>query len=244
VNISGFLAIVVISVLLGTAGQQVYGQYGGGPPQSNANNYNVSINSDKESYAIGETIILSGTVSKYEENRSLQIAIFDSTNKLLLTTEITVTANGIFSYEISNNEKFSKAGEYTLRAQYGKTHVNVEKILFTLVDVDKSAEPSTKPANAVESIHSPSKIPDWIKNNAGWWADGSIDDNSFVQGIQFLIKEGLMSIPPTQDTSSVSNDIPAWVKNNAGWWADGSIDDNSFVQGIQFLISNGMIKVN
>jgi len=37
-------------------------------------------------------------------------------------------------------------------------------------------------------------IPDWIKNNAGWWADGSIDDNSFVQGIQWLIKEGIMTI--------------------------------------------------
>ena len=38
------------------------------------------------------------------------------------------------------------------------------------------------------------QIPSWIKNNAGWWADGSIDDNSFVQGIQFLIKEGIMKI--------------------------------------------------
>jgi hypothetical protein len=40
----------------------------------------------------------------------------------------------------------------------------------------------------------PQGIPSWIKNNAGWWADGSIDDDSFVQGIQFLIKEGIMSI--------------------------------------------------
>ena len=38
------------------------------------------------------------------------------------------------------------------------------------------------------------KIPGWIKNNAGWWAEGTIDDNSFVQGIQYLIKEGIMTI--------------------------------------------------
>jgi len=37
-------------------------------------------------------------------------------------------------------------------------------------------------------------IPSWIKNNAGWWSDGSIDDNSFVQGIQYLIKEGIMKV--------------------------------------------------
>ena len=87
-------------------------------------------------------------------------------------------------------------------------------------------------------------IPSWIKNNAGWWADGSIDDNSFVQGIQFLIKEGIMKIPPTsQGSGGGSNQIPDWIKNNAGWWADGSIDDNSFVQGIQFLIKEGIMKI-
>ena len=38
------------------------------------------------------------------------------------------------------------------------------------------------------------QIPSWIKNNAGWWSDGKIDDKSFVQGIQYLIKEGIMKI--------------------------------------------------
>ena len=38
------------------------------------------------------------------------------------------------------------------------------------------------------------EIPDWIKNNAGWWADGLITDNDFVQGIQFLIESGIMRI--------------------------------------------------
>ena len=40
----------------------------------------------------------------------------------------------------------------------------------------------------------PVTIPEWVKNNAGWWADGAIGDSDFVQGIQFLIKEGIMSI--------------------------------------------------
>ena len=50
------------------------------------------------------------------------------------------------------------------------------------------------PATEQGSVSQDNKIPDWIKSNAGWWADGLIDDNSFVQGIQFLIKEGLMKI--------------------------------------------------
>ena len=87
-------------------------------------------------------------------------------------------------------------------------------------------------------------IPGWIKNNAEWWAAGQIDDNSFVQGIQFLIKEDVLKIPPTtQGSDSGSNDIPEWIKNNAGWWAEGAIDDNSFIQGIQFLIKEGIMRI-
>jgi SPX domain protein involved in polyphosphate accumulation len=53
-------------------------------------------------------------------------------------------------------------------------------------------------------------VPNWIKNNAGWWATDQIDDSSFLQGIQFLIKEGIMVIPYTETTeSSRSQEIPA-----------------------------------
>ena len=38
------------------------------------------------------------------------------------------------------------------------------------------------------------EIPSWIKQNAGWWAKNSIDDDSFVQGIQFLVKNGIIRV--------------------------------------------------
>jgi uncharacterized protein YjbI with pentapeptide repeats len=88
-------------------------------------------------------------------------------------------------------------------------------------------------------------VPDWVKNNAGWWATDQIDDSSFLQGIQYLIKEGIMVIPPTETSESTgSQGVPSWIKNNAGWWADGQIDDSSFVLGMQWLISNGIIKIS
>ncbi len=88
-------------------------------------------------------------------------------------------------------------------------------------------------------------IPEWIKNNAGWWATGQIDDGSFVQGIQWMIKEDIMKIPKTQQgTGSGASEIPEWIKNNAGWWATGQIDDGSFVQGIQWMIKEGIIKLS
>ena len=37
-------------------------------------------------------------------------------------------------------------------------------------------------------------IPNWIKNNAGWWADGIIDDSTFVSGIEYLVKSGIIVV--------------------------------------------------
>jgi peptidoglycan/xylan/chitin deacetylase (PgdA/CDA1 family) len=83
-------------------------------------------------------------------------------------------------------------------------------------------------------------IPDWIRNNAGWWAEGQIEDETFVQGLQYLIKEKIMKIPSTiQGTGS--NSIPDWIRNNAGWWAEGQISDTDFVAGIQYLVTKGII---
>ena len=88
-------------------------------------------------------------------------------------------------------------------------------------------------------------IPDWIKNNAGWWADGQIDDSSFVSGIQWLISNNVMTIPSTEQTGeNQSNAIPDWIKNNAGWWATGQIPDSAFVSGLQWLITNGIMTIS
>jgi len=113
-------------------------------------------------------------------------------------------------------------------------------VLFFLLLVQVGTFGISSIANAQSEIG----IPGWIKTNAGWWANGDIDDTSFVQGIQYLIKEDIMQIPPTaQGSSGSTNEIPGWIKTNAGWWANGDIDDTSFVQGIQFLIKDGIMRV-
>jgi len=88
------------------------------------------------------------------------------------------------------------------------------------------------------------QVPDWIKNNAGWWSENLIDDDSFVLGIQFLIKEDILKISGTPNVNSSTNEIPDWIKNNAGWWADGKISEGAFVNGIKYLIENGIIVIN
>ena len=87
-------------------------------------------------------------------------------------------------------------------------------------------------------------IPNWVKNVAGFWNAGDINDQSFLEGIQYLIQNDIIIVPETEAGSESSGTIPEWVKNTAGWWATGQIDDVTFVNGIQFLIQAGLIQVS
>ena len=100
-------------------------------------------------------------------------------------------------------------------------------------------------AVAQNSTQTNTTLPNWIKKNAKWWSEGSLEDKDFVQGIQYLIQKGIMKIPQTKSSGSQSGEkIPKWIKSNAGWWADGKISDSDFVSGIQYLISKGIMNVS
>ena len=47
-------------------------------------------------------------------------------------------------------------------------------------------------------------LPDWIKTNAGWWAEGAVDDATFLNGIEFLLENGIINV--SSDSKSVDVD--------------------------------------
>jgi hypothetical protein len=103
---------------------------------------------------------------------------------------------------------------------------------------------STVPFVSSEVMRGEFTVPDWVKNTAGWWASEQIPDSAFLQGIQYLIKEGIMVVEiPTEIDSEAAEEVPGWVKNTAGWWAEDKIHDTTFVSGIEYLIGKGIIVV-
>ena len=165
---------------------------------------------------------------------------------------LSVTKDGDYVFGPMSRLLHTSPGSITIPVEFSENgshiiQIEVEGILFQPIPL----ETATFTINVGESITpSPTptpetSIPGWIKNNAGWWADGMIDDSSFISGIQWLISNGVMNIPPTeQGTGTGGNVIPDWIKNNAGWWADGMIPDDAFVSGLQWLISNGIMKIS
>lgn len=96
---------------------------------------------------------------------------------------------GIVAHDGVNHETFSlpSDGTYSIKLILtGQGNTNYENFLssktnFVLVS-DKQDQ--------VNSV----SIPSWIKNNAGWWSEGKIDDQSFVKAIQYLVEQGIIRV--------------------------------------------------
>ena len=88
-------------------------------------------------------------------------------------------------------------------------------------------------------------VPEWVKNNAKWWSEGAIDNESFLKGIEYLVNEKILIVSKNVNNQQNQNnsEIPSWVKNNAKWWSDGAIDNESFLKGIEYLVNNGTIEI-
>ncbi len=144
---------------------------------------------------------------------------------------------------------FGYLGEYNESKQYFEKALELEpnnvvvKNYLNFVDKVIKKYPYTPTSKPVPVITKPAIIPDWIKNNAKWWSEGTIDDADFITGVQFLIKNDIMKVDPPQTINLSSNSIPEWVRNNAGWWASGKISNDDFLSGIYYMIQNGIMVI-
>lgn len=76
-----------------------------------------------------------------------------------------------------------------------------QEIILTLVITIVAIGVATIPL--VQSAQAQSLIPDWIKNNAGWWAEGTVDDETFLNGIEFLIENEIINVSSESKTIDV-----------------------------------------
>lgn len=193
------------------------------------------ITSDKINYKQGENVILSGWVTYNDEPTSdvLLRIIATNPNEIQIFDEYaTSDIDGLFAISIPISSD-AEIGNYDVQviSQCREIHREVCTHQYESLSINVKEETN------------PNEIPSWIKNNAAWWADGSIDDQTFVSGIGFLIKEGTITIPATQTSKETSDGIPDWIRNNAAWWADGMISDFDFVKGIEYLVGSGTIPI-
>jgi len=72
-----------------------------------------------------------------------------------------------------------------------------------------------------------SAIPEWIKNSAKWWSDGTISETEYVKSLEYLIVQGIIQIPiPIAEVTA----------------AQTPLSDDERAQSFVVRFSDGMIK--
>ena len=107
---------------------------------------------------------------EYSGDKSSTQFTIEDTGKIALPFWIKDLAKMWINEPLVTDKDFARAIEYLIQ-------VEIIKI------------PYTEPGE--ETI---SSIPEWVKNNAGWWIEGKISDTEFATALQYLVKIGIITV--------------------------------------------------
>ncbi|MGE4649256.1 MAG: DUF3805 domain-containing protein, partial [Myxococcota bacterium] len=97
--------------------------------------------------------------------------------------EYTIISTAGLIYDGNGSWWISSESHEEVFANHSDEIIHMMKSFSLDPNAQQQVQPTAKSVTA---------IPGWIKNNAKWWASDQIPDSTFLQGIQFLIKEGIM----------------------------------------------------
>jgi len=121
----------------------------------------------------GSPIWLVGTYGlefEYSGAKSSTQFTIEDTGKIALPFWIKDLAKMWINEPLVTDKDFARAIEYLIQREIIKI-------------------PYTEPGE--ETI---SSIPEWVKNNAGWWIEGKISDTEFTMALQYLVKTGIITV--------------------------------------------------
>ena len=107
---------------------------------------------------------------EYSGDKSSTQFIIEDTGKIALPFWIKDLAKMWINEPLVTDKDFARALEYLIQHEIIKI-------------------PYTEPGE--ETI---SSIPEWVKNNAGWWIEGKISDTEFTMALQYLVKTGIITV--------------------------------------------------
>ena len=164
----------------------------------------------------------------------------------------TETKNGEFSKKITSRFEHDTLANSGIKVTYRGINTNDLTVTFPESDITISGILIDKTKSgrvwlyafpeSSATTNNLSEIPEWIKNNAAWWSEGTINDSDFLNGIEFLIQNNILKIQGIENNSNSSEEIPLWIRHNAQWWSSGLISDEDFLSGIKYLIEVGIIS--
>jgi len=166
--------------------------------------------------------------------------------KILKPTDITVDAenqNGAaVTFEVIAIDDTDQIVRPTCNPSSGAMFsIGTNRITCNAMDSSGNRAPSVTFSIIVNTLEI--TIPDWIKTVASVWCNDKIDNAEFIDAVQYLIDNHIITVSETSLGYDSSQAIPSWVKGNACWWSQDKITSEEFAYGIEYLIQQGIIRV-
>lgn len=146
---------------------------------------------DQNTYALpkyGETsqVKISGTVTNFKSGTMVQVTVIKPDGNTIKQ-----------SFPVSNisGDAATTEGQYS-----GIMQITYDFPIGTYQVIGKYNGKEISPSYFYVVQYTSTDVPAWIKNNAGWWADGKISDGDFIAGIQFLIQNKMIKFDPQMHT--------------------------------------------
>jgi len=208
-----------------------------------------------------------GTLSCYYEIEEAQYDGIDSSGEVVAVFYVdgSLVQEIIDEYDCGTGlgEEFSY-GYITSPTHFAAVAYTIPVLIDVAADIMPQIEGLTPPqcgtiTNGTTAVPEVA-LPEWIKTNAGWWADGNVTDTEMANSLEFLINENILVLPPVEETETsevpatnatattleeieTTVVIPEWIKTIAGMWADGLISDADYLNAIQFLVTTEIITI-
>jgi len=189
----------------------------------------MSVSTDKSSYNYGDMVTIRGQGA---QSYSISIQITSPAGEEITEISTFKTSAGEFStiWIIPNGLEH---GTYTITAS------DSSQTTQTTITIGTITSPQV-----TEQSKSKTNIPGWVKQVAEFWISDQIDDSGFVQVIEYLVQQEIISIPyAVSPEGEAAAEIPIWIKMNAEFWVNDKTSDDEFATALEWLINNGIIRV-
>ena len=114
----------------------------------------------------------------------------------------TVNGPGGFSHDEFQRKDMVRGMTKDFTFKFTPTQIGKYDIQLEITPPDRCCdhifEIYTSSLNVVDEVSTPPpEIPSWIKDIAGWWSDGQINDEEFLKSMQWLFDKGILKLQST-----------------------------------------------
>jgi hypothetical protein len=165
----------------------------------------LTVFTDKTSYNYGDSYTISGNVNPVSQYDNVSIEILTPNNPNPGWIYVSPNPDGKYSYTLQLGNKDTPLGTFTIIAYYQGVQ---EQTTFSY-----GGPPPEQPMP--QTISPPSQtqtqqsniIPQWVRNNANWWATGQIGDSDFIKGIQYLIDNNILQVSNQDELNKLKEEV-------------------------------------